>query len=115
MWCAEWFVARNGYTDLPVADTSVIARESIEFHVTIRDLLAHRQNSLGRRAVVVCHRAKGRSPGFTVGFLAPDPADSSVGRAVTMDTAFRALRVEHVGYLVARARADSTECRPLDP
>ena len=107
--CAERVSARNGYTEIPLADTSVVATESIEYSDS---RLAIRRNSLGRRAVVVC-RGSIRGPGYTAGFLAPNRADTVLGRAVTMDSTFRALRVEHRDYLVARARADTARCQPL--
>ncbi|HKG93140.1 MAG TPA: hypothetical protein VKA84_14645 [Gemmatimonadaceae bacterium] len=112
--CAEWFVARNGYTDLPVADTGAVASESIERAASVAELLAERRSSLSRRAAVVCRGAR-RGSGYTVGFTDPARADTLVGRAVTMDTAFRALRVEHPDYLIAQRRANVAECRPLGP
>ena len=107
--CAEWFIARNGYIDRPVTDTAAMAPESIELGHSPLGWLAARHNTLAPRAVVVCRGAK-RGPGFTVGFLRPG-SDTTVGRAVTMDTMFQALRVEHVDFSVARARADTSTCR----
>ena len=110
--CAEWFVVRNGYTDQPVADSSELASESIEHARSIGDLVADRRNSLSRYAAVVCRYGR-RGPGYTVGFSAPGHPGGSLGRAVTMDTSFSDLRVEHVAYLLARARSDAAKCRAL--
>jgi hypothetical protein len=101
-------VARNGYTDLPVTDTTAVASEFIEVGTTPREVLAHRRNSLARRAVVLCHDRRER-PGFTVGFVAPDDTAMAVGRAVTMDSTFGQLRMEHEDYL-PRVAASSPGC-----
>lgn len=110
--CAEWFVARNGYTDQPPADSSALASESIEYARSLSDLLAQRRNSLARHAAVVCRYGR-RGFGYTVGFRTRRHPDDSLGRAVTMDTALKELRVEHMDYLLARARSDNAECRAL--
>ena len=110
--CAEWFVARNGYTDLaPVADSTQLASESIEFAPSVAELLASRRNTLGRRAAVVCREAP-RGAGYTVGFAAPGDRARREGRAVTMDASFGALRVEHQVYLLSEALSDSARCHP---
>lgn len=106
--CAEAFVARNGYTDLPVRDTTSIAHEFIEVGPTPAELLKHRQNSLARKSVVLCHNRRDQ-PGFTVGFVAPADTIMNVGRAVSMDSSFREPRMEHPVYL-PRAAAQMAGC-----
>jgi hypothetical protein len=111
--CAEWFVSRNGYTDLPpVADSAQLAHESIELAQPAAALVAARRNTLARRAALVCAGAK-RAAGYTVAFLAPGDTTAGSGRAVTMDTAFADLRVEHVGFLPRVALRDTASCHPL--
>jgi hypothetical protein len=59
--CAEWFVARNGYTDQAPADTAELAGESLQFHGgDWPRILAGRRNTLARRAAVLCQGALGR-------------------------------------------------------
>jgi hypothetical protein len=96
--CAEGFIARNGYTDLPVLDTTGISRELIEPGTTATEILGSRRASLGRRAVVFCHDRR-ETPGFTVGFVSPGDTTLKIGRAVTMDSAFGQVRIEHVAFL----------------
>src|SRR5215468_1101229 len=53
--CAEWFVARNGYTDdPPTSDSAAIASESIEWSRGRPSWLTHRHNSLSAHASVIC-------------------------------------------------------------
>jgi hypothetical protein len=110
--CAESFVVRNGYTDVPPPDTSEMVGESLEFRLSARDKLADRQGTLRRRAVVFCRGDRGR-PGYTIGFAAPGDSVMELGRAVTMDTLFGSLVVQHQMFVVARALRDTTECRPV--
>ena len=108
--CAEWFVARNGYTDASPADSAELAGEFIEYAPTVAKLLASRRNTLSRHAAVVCRGAP-YGPGYTVGFAAPDTREVDEGRAVTMDSTFAGLKVEHQGYRLNVALADSAHCR----
>ncbi|MFN8575118.1 MAG: hypothetical protein U0132_23900 [Gemmatimonadaceae bacterium] len=106
--CAEAFVARNGYTDVPVQDTGAIAHEFIEPGATPREVLSYRRHSLGSRGVTLCHDRR-EQPGFTVGFAAPADTVMQVGRAVTMDSSFRGVKMEHQTYL-PRAAAATVGC-----
>ena len=92
--CAEWFVARNGYT-ASVPDDSVSLRgESIEMARSRRELLAERHRQLTGHAVLLC-----RSPrigGYGVGIPYENLIGPDTGRLVTMDTTFSDLRVQHL-------------------
>ena len=50
IWLAEDFIARNGYTDLPVPDGTTLTRESIDFGVTREERLEYRHDTLERKA-----------------------------------------------------------------
>jgi hypothetical protein len=102
--CAERFIARNGYTDLAVEDTSAISHESIEVGTTPKEVLEHRRGSLARHGVVLCHDRRDAS-GFTVGFVAPGDTSMKVGRAVTMDSTWGQIRMEHQDFLPSAAAA----------
>jgi hypothetical protein len=55
VWCAEEFIARNGYTaQSAAADTGLIAVESLESDSSIASLVRTRHNSLAPRAIGVC-------------------------------------------------------------
>ena len=99
VWCAEQFIARNGYTDLaPVADTTLIAFESLEWASGIEEMLRHRHNTLQRNALGVCKEPPGIRPttGFVVVFRY---RDTTLGaRGVTMSKRFQELRVEHQNF-----------------
>ena len=120
--CAEAFVVRNGYTDLP-GDPSMVAGESIEIAGTPEEVLARRQGSLDRRAAVLCWlrpahdtavSAPGmRGPGYEIGFVAPGDTTAKYASIVSMDTAFRQFRMQHLPLIVDAALSDSTACRAL--
>ncbi len=101
-------MARNGYTNRPVQDTGAISHEFIEVGTTPAEVLASRRNSLGVRAVALCHDRR-EQPGFTVAFVAPQDSVMKTGRAVTMDSAFQGLKMEHEIYLPSAA-AKMTGC-----
>ena len=110
--CAEWFVARNGYTDVSVTDTLLLALESIEVAKPAAERIRGRAHSLAPRAALVCPGGKsGR--GWTVGFLAPGDSVGEQGRAVTMSGTFTDLRVEHVTFLPRAALQRDDRCRAL--
>ena len=99
VWCAEEFIARNGYTTQPAADTALIALESIEWDSSFASLVRARQNSLASRAMGVC--SSERSPGGAPagGYIVPFRAgDGTYARAVTMSAAFSDLRVQHIDF-----------------
>jgi hypothetical protein len=100
--CAEGFVARNGYTDSIVEDTTHLSHEFIEVGRTAKAVLQYRRGSLTSHGVLLCHDRRD-TPGFTVGFAAPGDTAMKVGRAVTMDTAFGQLKIEHEGFLLGVA------------
>jgi hypothetical protein len=110
--CAEWFIARNGYTDLLPADTALLAGESLEETASWSEALAERRNTLGRHAVVLCRGARGR-PGYTVAFVAPGDTALRSGRAVMMNADFSGLVVQHQGFAPIAALADPARCAAL--
>ena len=112
--CAEWFVARNGYTDLPPApDTLALVRsfDDVMSGAAGPEVLGERRNALARRAVVLCGGAPEWAP-FTVGFAHTGDSSMAYGRAVRMDSAFGGLRVLHALYSPAGALQDTAHCRP---
>ena len=100
VWCAEEFIARNGYTTQPAAaDTALIAFESIEADSSIASMLRARHNSLAPQAMGVCssERSPGGAPagGYIVAFRA---YDGTYARAVIMSAAYSNLRVQHTDF-----------------
>ena len=100
VWCAEEFIARNGYTTQPAAaDTAFIALESIEWDSSITSMVHARHNSLAPRAMGVCssERSPGGAPpgGYIVAFRAHD---GTYARAVIMSAAYSDLRVQHTDF-----------------
>lgn len=112
---AEEFVVQNGYTDSP-ADKSKIAHETVEFARNLDELLKMRANTLERKAYGILYKATGTKmgeKGWTVVFREKNVSDDyyksisqstgkkitrenyPIGRAVTMDTNFQNLLVEH--------------------
>ena len=88
VWCAEQFIARNGYTDVaPLSDTSLIAFESLEWANSIEEMLRHRSNTLQRHAFGICEKAPGpHYEGFVVVFRYRDTTQGA--RGVTMSKRF---------------------------
>ena len=101
--CAEAFVRRNGYTlASAIGDSAQIASESIELARSFAHLLEQRHGTLQSTAYGVCRDSVWA--GFTVVFAYrperfPDSASEAnqrtSSRAVTMDSAYQHLRVEH--------------------
>ena len=106
--CAEAFVARNGYTNAPADDSTLIAYEFIAPGRGAVEILKHRHNTLAPRAILLCHDRRER-PGFTIAFARPGDSALSQARAVTMDTSLDKLRIEHVDFL-PRVAAESPGC-----
>ena len=80
-FCAEAFVERNGYTELPgTSDREMIALEPWDHGRTLVDAVEARRRTLARGAVIVC----ATSNGFSVVFRAYDPMDSKSGHVVVM-------------------------------
>jgi hypothetical protein len=105
--CAEWFVARQGYTLDNSLDTSVVVSEGIEWAAGKREWLRYRRNSLEPRAVGICvSRAR-----YDVVFRAR--GDSTSARGVTLDSSFGSLRVQHQDFKLAALRNSTTGCRSL--
>ncbi|HEY0779783.1 MAG TPA: hypothetical protein VGD56_17580 [Gemmatirosa sp.] len=112
--CAEAFVARNGYTDLAPADATQLADESIEVGTTTVEVLASRRGTLARRAAAVCRGTPGAAAGYTVAFAAAGDRARRYGTAVTMDSAFGQLRVQHQGVQLGAVLAHPPrDCRVL--
>ena len=103
--CAEWFIARQGYTSSEATDdTMEIASEGIELESDPAKLLAARKNTLQSRAFIVCTRPDGYDVGFRY-------IDAGGARGVSMDDQFGSLRVEHADFLPATSRGIGS-CRP---
>jgi hypothetical protein len=123
--CAEAFIARNGYTQVePTTTLELIASESVEDDTALSALLEHRHNQLGPSAIVVCpgRVIRRTEPGWTVAFgvtkeYLPDSMAQRMGirdleRAVTMDTTFGELRMEHMPFDRA-LHTQNGNCREL--
>jgi hypothetical protein len=98
VWCAEQFVARNGYTDRPaVADTSLLASESFELSSSAAEMLRMRDNTLEPQAVGLCapspSEARAPTNGYIIAFRYRDTAGTM--RGVTMSDRFTNLRMQH--------------------
>ena len=119
--CAEAFVRRNGYTVAPPTnDTAQIASESIELAESFADLFQQRRGKLQPTAYGVCRGSGWR--GYTVVFpYRPEGYRDGVAqaelrtgaRAVTMDSAYRDLRVEHRTMALATVDEGLHGCRRL--
>lgn len=106
--CAEWFIARQGYTDAPpVADTQLVVSEGIEWAASIAERLAQRRGSLQPRAFGLCESPDGS---FDVAFYM---AGGQYARGVTMDARFGSLRVQHSNFDPAAIAERRHGCRPL--
>jgi hypothetical protein len=101
---AERFVRENGYTDFIPDDPRQLVPESMEFSRDRRDWLKGRHNTLKPKAVGYRKGSRNDPKGWTVGFALVKPSDATraVGRAVTMDTRGRSVRVEHMGFYLER-------------
>lgn len=99
---AEKFIAQNGYTDLP-PEKDKIVNESLELVPKVDEMLRRRHNSLKREAYGVSRGRKNGAPGWTVVFqVAGDDGKGRLGRAVTMNSDGRKMRVEHVPFILRR-------------
>lgn len=89
-YCAEQFVERNGYTELPPApDRDMIAVEARDRGRTLTEAVEARRRTLARGAVIVCEGANG----FSVVFHVYDPLDSKSGHVVVMGPQFDDMRL----------------------
>jgi len=89
-FCAEEFVERNGYTELPAtSDRDMIAVEARDRGRTLTDAVEDRRRTLTRGAVIVCQGANG----FSVVFHVYDPLDSRSGHVVVMGPQFDDMRL----------------------
>jgi hypothetical protein len=97
------FVARNGYTDLP-PNRSNLSHETVETADGIEGMLLDRFDMLEPRAYGFAYGRSGGS-GYTVVFRYTNRMgdySKEVGRAVTMDTDFQNLRVEHKDFFLRK-------------
>jgi hypothetical protein len=89
-YCAEAFVERNGYTELPgTSDREMIAVESWDRGRTLTDAVERRRRTIARGAVIACTTANG----FSVVFRAYDPMETKNGHVVVMDSRFGSMRL----------------------
>ena len=89
-FCAEAFVERNGYTELPgSSDREMIAVESWDRGRTLTDAVESRRRTLARGPVIVCESANG----FSVVFRAYDPMDAKSGHVVVMGRSYGDMRL----------------------
>jgi hypothetical protein len=89
-FCAESFVERNGYTELPgTSDRDMIAVESWDRGRTLTDAVESRRRTIARGPVVVCATAIG----FSVVFRAYDPMEKKNGHVVVMGSQYNELRL----------------------
>lgn len=100
-FCAETFIERNGYTELPgTSDRDMIAVESWDRGRTLTDAVERRRHTIARGPAVVCETPNG----FSVVFHVYDPMDSHTGHVVTMGRGYDGMRL-----LVGFTRIDSIE------
>ena len=100
-FCAEAFVERNGYTELPgTAERDMIAVESWDRGHTLTDAVERRRRTIARGAVIVCET----SNGFSVVFRAYDPMETKNGHVVVMGPQFGDMRL-----LAGYTRLDAVE------
>ena len=89
-FCAEAFVERNGYTELPgTSDRDMIAVEARDRGHTLTDAVEARRRTIARGAVIVCQGANG----FSVVFHVYDPLDSRAGHVVVMGRQYDEMRL----------------------
>jgi hypothetical protein len=89
-FCAESFVERNGYTELPgTSDRDMIAVESWDRGGTLTDAVERRRRTIARGPVIVCSTANG----FSVIFRAYDPMETKDGHVVVMGPQYGDLRL----------------------
>ena len=106
--CAEWFVARQGYTgEDPVADTNLVVSEGIEWTAGRKAWLAGRRRSLQPRALGICKNTDGT---YVVAFLS---SDVKTARGVDMDERFGSLRVHHADFNRAILFTHRSGCHAL--
>ena len=100
-FCAEAFVERNGYTEMPgSSDRDMIAVEPWDRGHTLRGAVERRRRTIARGPVIVCETANG----FSVVFRAYDPMEKTNGHVVVMGPRFGELRL-----LAGFARLDVVE------
>ncbi|MBK5188249.1 MAG: hypothetical protein JJD97_08375, partial [Gemmatimonadaceae bacterium] len=100
-FCAEAFVERNGYTELPgTSDREMIALESWDRGRTLTDAVEARRRTIARGPAIVCTTAHG----FSVIFRAYDPMERKSGHVVVMGRQFDGMRL-----LAGFTRLDVTE------
>lgn len=88
--CAEAFVERNGYTELPAtSDRDMIAVEPRDRGRTLTDAVEARRRTIARGAVIVCEGANG----FSVVFRVYDPHDTKSGHVVVMGRRYDDMRL----------------------
>ncbi len=89
-FCAEAFVERNGYTELPgTSDRDMIAVEARDRGRTLTDAVEARRRTIARGAVVACQG----SNGFSVVFHVYDPLDTKSGHVVVMSRQYADMRL----------------------
>lgn len=89
-FCAEAFVERNGYTELPgTSDRDMIAVEARDRGRTLTDAVEARRRTIARGAVIVCQGPNG----FSVVFHVYDPLDSKSGHVVVMGKQYDGMRL----------------------
>ncbi|MBA2683073.1 MAG: hypothetical protein H0U66_01075 [Gemmatimonadaceae bacterium] len=89
-FCAEAFVERNGYTELPgTSDREMIAVEARDRGRTLTDAVEARRRTIARGAVIVCEGPNG----FSVVFHVYDPLDSKSGHVVVMGRGYDEMRL----------------------
>lgn len=89
-FCAEAFVERNGYTELPgTSDRSMIAVESWDRGHTLTDAVERRRRMIARGPAIVCEGPNG----FSVVFHVYDPMDSRTGHVVSMGRQYGGMRL----------------------
>jgi hypothetical protein len=100
-FCAEAFIERNGYTELPgTAERDMIAVESWDGGHTLSDAVESRRRTIARGPVIACET----STGFSVVFRAYDPMETKNGHVVVMSRRYGDMRL-----LAGYTRLDAVE------
>ncbi len=103
---AEEFIVRNGYTDLP-PDKNHLSYETVEMADSLDQLLQWRHDTLEPKPYGLCYNGRmGTKGGWTFVFRSKGQATEKnlpLGRAVTMNSKFEDLLVEHKDFPLPNA------------
>ena len=109
--CAEWYIARQGYTlKPPVTDSMAILPESYEVAPSVQLALEWRHGTLEPQAYGICVDDRNPEVNTQVYTVAFRSTDRQSVRAVTMDRTFGALVVQHLNLNPEILRSKTYGC-----